>query len=134
MQRLYEVRKFSSVSKCAHQPVSYIKFLAWAKPHPCSSVYFKLTSKTLLEWGLLDEVVPKNRLMERALELAEQYAAQPPMAAQMVKRSVNVISSALDEAVMHMDPDQLLLATSSEDYSEGIKAFLETRRPDFTGR
>jgi len=91
-------------------------------------------AQTLLEWGFLDEVVPKDRLMERALELAEQYAAQPPMVAQMIKRSVNVISSALDEAVMHMDTDQLLLAATSEDYREGMRAFLNKRRPDFTGR
>jgi enoyl-CoA hydratase len=91
-------------------------------------------AQTLHEWGFLDEVVPQEVLMERALELAEQYAAQPPMAAQMVKRSVNVISSALDEAVMHMDTDQLLLAATSDDYREGIKAFFEKRRPDFTGR
>ena len=92
------------------------------------------TAQTLLEWGFLDEIVPKEQLMQRAVEMAEQYAVQPPMAAQMIKRSVNAISSALDEAVMHMDTDQLLLAALSEDYSEGVRAFLEKIRPDFTGR
>ncbi len=92
------------------------------------------SATTLLEWGFLDEVVPKKELMKRALEMAETYAAQPPIAAQMVKRSVNAISSALDQAIMHMDSDQVLLAQASEDYREGVKAFFEKRKPDFKGK
>lgn len=90
-------------------------------------------AQTLLDWGFLDEVVPADKLMDRALELAGQYAAQPPIAAQMIKRSVNAISSGLDEAIMHMDIDQLLLTATTEDYREGIAAFLEKRSPEFKG-
>ncbi len=90
-------------------------------------------AQTLLEWGFLDEVVPKQDLMKRARELAAQYAATPPVAAQMVKRSVNAIASALDNAIMHMDSDQVLLAQMTRDFSEGVSAFLEKRKPNFTG-
>ena len=89
---------------------------------------------TLLDWGFLDEVVPKDRLMERALEMAEDYAAQPPIAVQMVKRSVNAISSALDQAIMHMDSDQVLLAQSTDDFVEAVTAFFEKRKPEFKGK
>jgi enoyl-CoA hydratase/carnithine racemase len=66
--------------------------------------------------------------------MAGQYAALPPITAQMIKRSVNAVASALDKAIMHMDSDQVLLAALTEDYQEGVKAFFEKRTPDFKGR
>ena len=94
----------------------------------------KEKAATLLDWGFLDEVVPADRLLDRARDMAAGYAAMPPVVAQMIKRSVNAISSALDRAVMHMDSDQVLLASLTEDYQEGVRAFFEKRSPDFQGR
>lgn len=88
----------------------------------------------LLErWGWLDDVVPEPGLIDAALRMAEDYAARPPVAVQMIKQSVNAVAGALDSAVMHMDYDQWILTTRSNDYAEGISAFLEKRDPDFIG-
>lgn len=89
--------------------------------------------ETLLDWGFLDSVVPEAQLLDKAVEMAELYAAQPPMAAQMVKRSINAISSALDQSIMHMDSDQYLYAASGEDFQEAIQAFFEKRDGVFKG-
>ncbi|GAG76912.1 unnamed protein product, partial [marine sediment metagenome] len=57
-------------------------------------------AQTLLKWGFLSEIVPKEKLIDRAIEIAKEYAAMPPIPAQMIKKSVNNISSALDNAIM----------------------------------
>ncbi|MFO7964614.1 MAG: enoyl-CoA hydratase/isomerase family protein [Desulfobacterales bacterium] len=91
------------------------------------------TAETLMEWGFLDAVAPKEELMDQAMAMARGYAAMPPIPAQMIKRSINAVSSALDQAIMHMDMDQLALTATTRDYKEGITAFLEKREPKFTG-
>lgn len=88
---------------------------------------------TLLGWGFLDEVVPRENLGATARAWAEEYAALPPIAVQMIKRSINQVSGALDQALMHMDADQWLLATHSEDFREAVGAFFEKRKPAFKG-
>jgi enoyl-CoA hydratase/carnithine racemase len=88
---------------------------------------------TLERWGFLDEVVPRAELGAAARRWADEYAALPPLAVQMIKRSVNQVAGALDRAVMHMDVDQWLLAAQSEDFREAVSAFFDKRKPTFTG-
>jgi enoyl-CoA hydratase len=51
----------------------------------------------------------------------------------MIKRSINCYSNPLGDAIMHMDSDQWLLTTQSEDFGEAIDAFLSKRKPQFKG-
>lgn len=88
---------------------------------------------TLLQWGFLDEVAPRAQLDDRASQWAEDLAALPPISVQMIKRSINMISGALDRAIMHMDTDQWLLTSTTRDFREAVEAFFEKRRPSFRG-
>tara|TARA_Y100001934_G_scaffold273142_1_gene362825 strand:- start:11115 stop:11909 length:795 start_codon:yes stop_codon:yes gene_type:complete len=88
----------------------------------------------LQEWGLLDELVEDEQaLASRVADWAALYASQAPGAAQMIKRSVNAISSALDRSIMHMDFDQNLLNEASADAREAVSAYRDQRTPAFTG-
>lgn len=90
-------------------------------------------AEALAGWGLIDEIVPAGDADARALALAHELAALPPMAVQMIKRSINAVSGALHAAVLHADADQWLLATQGDDFAEALAAFREKRPGRFTG-
>ena len=93
----------------------------------------RIHARELLEWGVLDALVARADLMNTAREWAKRYVGKSPIAAQMIKRSVNALVSALDIAVMHMDVDQNLLSAMTEDRREAIKAYRAGTEPEFKG-
>ena len=88
---------------------------------------------TLLKWGFYDEVHSKEQLMKATEKMANFYASKPPIAAQMIKRSVNKLTYSGDDAIMHMDYDQTLLTHETKDRKEAIKSFFEKRDPEYKG-
>ena len=71
--------------------------------------------------------------MQKTYEMAEFYAGKPHIAAQMIKRSINSYTTALDKAIMHSDVDQFLLAQSTDDHSIAAGAYREKKKPNLSG-
>jgi enoyl-CoA hydratase/carnithine racemase len=90
-------------------------------------------AQTLLKWGFLCEIVPLEKLLDRAIEIAKEYAFMPPIPAQMIKKTINHITGALNDAIMHMDMDQLMLTLQTDDLKEGVAAFFGKRDGKFKG-
>ena len=90
-------------------------------------------SKQALVWGLVDEVAADGEALASALRWAEASRQASPMRFRVSKQSVNAAANALHQATTFMDLDQYVAATTSEDYREAIKAFLENE-PRFGGR
>jgi enoyl-CoA hydratase/carnithine racemase len=88
---------------------------------------------TMHDWGFFDELVPPGEQLAAAQRLAAEFAALPPIAVQMIKRSANAHAGALDQAIMHADTDQWLLASRSDDFAEAVAAFRDKRPGNFTG-
>lgn len=93
----------------------------------------KVPAIDALSWGLVDKVVDDEEAFGEAIEWARKVVALPPLPVRMVKEAVNAVALALAHATIHMDRDQVLLATQTDDFREGVEAFVEKRKPRFTG-
>ncbi len=81
--------------------------------------------------GLVNEVVPPAEVLPRALETADQIAANSPSAVQAVKRQVSatIAQHALSREALEQELGDRVRA--SDDFHEGVNAFLEKRTPDY---
>lgn len=93
----------------------------------------KLYAPDALQWGLIEYVVDDGAALSEAKVLAEKFAGLPPLAVRMSKQSIDMAAKALNPAVTYMDRDQFALAATSQDHQEAVSAFLEKRKPNFTG-
>ena len=91
-------------------------------------------ASTLASWGFLDETCDRQALPLTVRTLAGRFVDLPPVAVQMIKRSINRYAQALGESVMHMDHDQWLLTASSADFQEALLAFSEKRKSNPQGQ
>jgi len=87
-------------------------------------------AKTALEWGLVNKVVPGDRLMEEARALARQAVALSPTALKFLKHAFNADSAHIFGQVK-MAADGLAAFVNSDEAKEGRTAFLEKRQPNF---
>jgi len=94
----------------------------------------RLTAQEALDWGLVTEVVPDDHLAARAAEWAGQLAAMPTRGIGMSKRLFDSADRAPLEEQLEREAQLQAAATQTDDFREGVDAFLEKREPRFEGR
>ena len=89
--------------------------------------------ETMAEYGFVNEVVDADDLEERALELAADLAAGPPVATGFVKRAM-VRGRDDTDAGLEIEAQAFGHAVGTEDLTEGITAFMNDEKPEFEGK
>ena len=93
-----------------------------------------IDARTACEFGLINRVIPHEQLMDSVLLLAQKIGEQSPLALAMAKK---IINEGLDKTLLEgcrLETDVFSSLFDTPEQKEGMKAFLEKRKPQFSGR
>jgi len=94
----------------------------------------KLAAENAASWGLIWKAVDDDKLMDEAGALARGLAAGPTRAYGLIKRALDAAENNTLDAQLELERDLQRKAGLTEDFREGVAAFMEKRKPNFKGR
>ncbi len=107
--------------------------IPWARAMEILLIGEPFSAREALEMGLLNYVVARERLMEKARELADKLARNGPLAVRKIKEGIVRASGESIERGLEIENEVSAVVLSSQDAREGPRAFKEKREPRFTG-
>jgi len=93
-----------------------------------------LPAETAADWGMIWKAVDDDALQDEARAIATRLAAGPTKGLGLTKRAIQAAASNDLDAQLDLERDLQGEAGRSDDYAEGVLAFLDKRRPEFSGR
>ncbi len=94
----------------------------------------RISAQKALEIGLVNQVVPQDKLMEKAKELAQKLMSKGLVAIGLAKLAIERGSELDLDSGLALEQSLFSLCFDTQDQKEGMKAFLEKRKPEFKGK
>lgn len=94
----------------------------------------KISAEQAQSWGMIWQVIDDEQLKDEALSMAKRLATQPTKGLALIKRAIQSSWDNSFDEQLDLERDLQTLAGRTEDYREGVKAFMEKRQPDFKGK
>lgn len=92
-----------------------------------------IKAQEALSYGMVLKVVPEDKLEEETMTFARELAAKPPIAIGYIKQIANKLNDMDLATYCAMEADLMAIALQTKDHREGMAAFMEKRKPVFTG-
>ncbi len=108
------------------------RLVGWGRAMELSLLAERLPAEKALEWGLINRVFDDEALMDESMKIAEQLA-QGPRSLALIRRAYWQSYTNSYEAQLDLEAQLQNQAGRSDDFKEGVKAFLEKRDAQFTG-
>ncbi|RDV03738.1 2-(1,2-epoxy-1,2-dihydrophenyl)acetyl-CoA isomerase PaaG [Undibacter mobilis] len=86
------------------------------------------------DWGMIWRCVDDDQLIPEAIALCEQFAIAPTQGLALIKRALDASATNTLDQQLNLERDLQREAVMSPDYAEGVRAFMEKRKPNFRGR
>lgn len=115
-----------------------LQFLDIIGAHIVKEMFFTaepITAQKAQSLGIINHIVEKEELESFTIDLAKKMIANSPLSIQVIKEQLNILGNALPISPQTFEHIDLLrgVAGRSNDYTEGIRAFYERRKPIFSG-
>ncbi|PHM44816.1 2-acetyl-CoA isomerase [Xenorhabdus mauleonii] len=94
----------------------------------------KISAEQALEWGMIWQVVEPEELERKTQELAQHLTTQPTLALGYIKQATYAAAANSLDQQLDLERDLQRLCGRSEDFREGVRAFVEKRQPKFQGK